>query len=62
LNKCVHYVILKLRFLPISYHTVPLYLNTNKSALDAVVVSVGAVSAVNSNTEFQVKVLEPVAS
>jgi hypothetical protein len=39
---------LRLRFLPVSCHTVPLYLNTNTSALLIVVVSVGAVSPVNS--------------
>ena len=38
------------------------YKNTNTSALLIVVVSVGAVSPVNSYTEFQVKVLEPVPS
>ena len=39
-----------------------MYLNTNTSPLDAVVVRVGAVSSLNSYTAFQVKVLEPVPS
>ena len=39
-----------------------MYLKTNTSPLEAVVVNVGAVSAANSNTAFHVKVLDPVPS
>ena len=52
----------RLRFLPTSKNFEPLYLNTNKSPLAAVVVSVGAVSSVNSYAALNVTVLEPVPS
>jgi hypothetical protein len=52
----------KFWFLPTSSHLLPLYLNTNKSPLAAVVVNVGAVSSLNSYTAFHVSVLEPVPS
>ena len=39
-----------------------MYLNVNKSPLDAVVVAVGAVSLANSKTAFQAIVLLPVPS
>ena len=52
----------KFWFLPTSSHLLPLYLNTNKSPLEAVVVKVGAVSSLNSNTAFQAIVLDPVPS
>ena len=49
-------------FLPTSSHFDPLYLNTNKSPLEAVVVNVGAVSSLNSYSAFQDNVLEQVPS
>ena len=52
----------KFWFLPTSSHLLPLYLNTNKSPLAAVVVNVGAVSSLNSYVAFHVSVLEPVPS
>ena len=52
----------KLRFLPTSSHLLPLYLKVNISPLLAVVVAVGAVSSLNSNTAFHAIVLLPVPS
>ena len=49
-------------FRPTSNHLAPLYLNTNKSPLAAVVVNVGAVSSLNSYAAFHVNVLLPVPS
>ena len=49
-------------FRPTSNHLEPLYLNTNKSPLFAVVVKVGAVSSLNSYAAFHVNVLLPVPS
>ena len=49
-------------FRPTSNHLAPLYLNTNKSPLEAVVVNVGAVSSLNSYAAFHVNVLLPVPS
>ena len=49
-------------FRPTSNHLEPLYLNTNKSPLLAVVVNVGAVSSLNSYAAFHVNVLLPVPS
>src|SRR5210317_1522821 len=52
----------KFKFLPTSSHLLPLYLNVKLSPLAAVVVSVGAVSSLNSYTAFHVSVREPVPS
>ena len=52
----------KFKFLPTSNHFDPLYLNTNKSPLGTVVVSVIAVSSLNSYAALNVTVLDPVPS
>tara|TARA_R110002012_G_scaffold165256_1_gene327538 strand:- start:355 stop:537 length:183 start_codon:yes stop_codon:yes gene_type:complete len=57
-----YYDKVKFKFLPTSKNLAPLYLKINKSPLAAVVVSVGAVSAVNSYTALKLNVLDPVPS
>ena len=52
----------KFKFLPTSKNLEPLYLKTNRSPLEAVVVSVGAVSSLNSYAALNDTVLEPVPS